>query len=144
MAIIVPGSQWATGIKDLCEYTCQYCGSTQAIEAHHMRPKSISPELENDLENGIALCHSCHLKAHGGRYARHLSPMKYKKADCEPVQEFVQRSISLLVPKGQKATIEAFAEKQGESINGITTKALLAFMGLSEWPPLQEEEASTE
>ena len=144
MAIIVPGSQWATGIKDLCEYTCQYCGSTQAIEAHHMRPKSISPELENDLENGIALCHSCHLKAHGGRYARHLSPMKYKKADCEPVQEFVQRSISLLVPKGQKATIEAFAEKQGESVNGITTKALLAFMGLAEWPPIQEEEASTE
>lgn len=109
-----------------------------------MRPKSIAPEMENDLENGIALCHSCHLKAHGGSYARHLTPMKHKKADCEPVQEFVQRSISLLVPKGQKATIEAFAEKQGESVNGITTKALLAFMGLSEWPPLQEEEASTE
>ena len=44
--------------------------------------------------------------------------------------------IPLLVPKGQKATIEAFAERQGESVNGITTKALLAFMGLESWPDL--------
>ena len=139
MAIIVPGSQWATGIKELCEYTCQYCGSTQAIEAHHMRPKSISPELENDLENGIALCHSCHLKAHGGRYARHLSPMKYKKADCEPVQEFVQRSISLLVPKGQRETVEAIAAKHGETISGIFCKALLTLEGLTDWPVKAED-----
>lgn len=130
----VPRNRWAAAIKALCECTCQYCGTKQAIEAHHIRPKSVATELENDIENGIALCHSCHLKAHGGSYARHLSPMKYKKADCEPVQEFVQRSISLLVPKGQKATIQAAAQKAGESVNQYTQGALLARMGLSEWP----------
>lgn len=42
--------------------------------------------------------------------------------------------ITLLVPKGQKATVEAFAQEHGDSINGVTNKALLAYMGLETWP----------
>ena len=51
-------------------------------------------------------------------------------------------SLRIVVPAGQKATVEAFAREHGDSINGVTNKALLAFMGLAEWPPIQEEEAS--
>ena len=33
-----------------------------------------------------------------------------------------------------KATVQAAAEREGESINGYTNKALLARMGLTAWP----------
>ena len=42
-------------------------------------------------------------------------------------------SLRIVVPKGRKATIQAAAEAEGESINGYTNKALLARMGLAEW-----------
>lgn len=43
-------------------------------------------------------------------------------------------SLRIVVPAGQKATVEAFAHERGDSINGVTNKALLSYMGLSEWP----------
>ncbi len=46
--------------------------------------------------------------------------------------------ISFTVPKGQKATVEAAAQAAGESVNQYTQKALLARMGLEEWPATQE------
>ena len=42
--------------------------------------------------------------------------------------------IKIRVPKGQNSTVQAAAEQEGESINGYTNKALLARMGLTEWP----------
>lgn len=45
--------------------------------------------------------------------------------------------MSFTVPKGQKATVEAAAKAAGESINQYTQKALLARMGLTEWPPIE-------
>lgn len=47
--------------------------------------------------------------------------------------------IKIRVPKGQKSTVQAAAEQEGESINGYTNKALLARMGLTEWPEGKEE-----
>jgi len=44
------------------------------------------------------------------------------------------------VPKGQKAAIQAAAEQVGESVNGYVNKAVLARMGLEEWPEAQTEE----
>ena len=48
-------------------------------------------------------------------------------------------SLRIVVPKGQKATVEAAAKEAGESINQYTQNALLARMGLSEWPLITEE-----
>lgn len=47
-------------------------------------------------------------------------------------------SLRIVIPKGQKATVEAAAQKAGESINQYTNKALLARMGLEEWPEKEE------
>lgn len=47
--------------------------------------------------------------------------------------------ISYTVPKGQKATVQAAAQAVGESVNQYTQGALLARMGLSEWPTREEE-----
>ena len=49
-------------------------------------------------------------------------------------------SLRIIVPKGQKATVEAAATDAGESVNLYTQKALLARMGLSAWPEKKESE----
>lgn len=51
--------------------------------------------------------------------------------------------IALIVPKGQKATVEAAAAGAGESVNMYTQKALLARMGLESWPEKQESDLTT-
>ena len=48
--------------------------------------------------------------------------------------------LAVIVPKGQKATIEAFAQKTNDSINGVVGKAVLAYMGLQAWPELQSDD----
>ena len=43
---------------------CPLCGndfSPWALQAHHIRPKSLYPELAYELRNGIMLCLSCHM-----------------------------------------------------------------------------------
>ena len=47
--------------------------------------------------------------------------------------------LAITIPKGQKATVQAAAEQEGESINSYTNKALLARMGLTAWPEAKEE-----
>jgi hypothetical protein len=48
--------------------------------------------------------------------------------------------VQLVIPKGQKATLEAAASKVGESINMYFTKAVLARMGLETWPKIEQAE----
>ncbi len=42
--------------------------------------------------------------------------------------------LPIRLPKGQKATVEAAAAAVGESVNLYTQRALLARMGLKDWP----------
>lgn len=46
--------------------------------------------------------------------------------------------INIAIPKGHKATVQRAADAEGESINGYTNKALLARLGLEEWPSVEE------
>ncbi len=46
--------------------------------------------------------------------------------------------LAITIPKGQKSVVQAAAEREGESINGYTNKALLARMGLTAWPEAKE------
>ena len=48
-------------------------------------------------------------------------------------------SLRIVVPKGQKATVQAFADEAGESVNKYTERSLLARMGLPEWPKKEEQ-----
>ena len=68
--------------------------------------------------------------------------MPASKAQQRAVAKYMAASydeIKVRVPKGQKATIQAAAEREGESVNGYTNKALLARMGLRAWPEAKEE-----
>ena len=55
---------WAKAIKKRASFTCERCGSTSELEAHHEIPVKVDQSLVNDEMNGICLCHECHMKAH--------------------------------------------------------------------------------
>ena len=52
--------------------------------------------------------------------------------------------IAFIVPKGHKGTIERAAKAEEESINGYVNNAVLARMGLEEWPEKEENAAPVE
>lgn len=63
--------------------------------------------------------------------------MPVSKAQIRATNKYnatVYDRLNIVIPKGQKATLQAFAEEAGESVNQYTQGALLARMGLKEWP----------
>jgi 5-methylcytosine-specific restriction endonuclease McrA len=44
------------------DFTCTWCGSKKNIEADHIKPFSLFPELRFNINNGRTLCHDCHIK----------------------------------------------------------------------------------
>ena len=69
--------------------------------------------------------------------------MPVTKAQIRATNKYMSKnydSLRIVVPKGQKTAIEAFAREQGQSINGLVNELLRAAMGLSEeeWKNKQE------
>ena len=64
-------------LRDAC---CVLCNATERLEADHVQPRSVAPELRLEVDNGRVLCHSCHVKtdSYGGKQRRG------KKADRNP------------------------------------------------------------
>lgn len=53
--------QWRNQIFERDNYTCVFCKSRGVyIEADHIKPWSLFPELRLDLSNGRTLCKPCH------------------------------------------------------------------------------------
>ena len=72
--------------------------------------------------------------------------MPATKAQQKAVNKYMKNNydnLRIVIPKGQKATVEAAAKAAGESINQYTQKALLARMGLTEWPPITDKNPIT-
>ncbi len=58
--------KWRRAILKHDDYTCQHCGLTDDLHAHHIKSKSEFPYLRYELKNGITLCEHCHNKIHDG------------------------------------------------------------------------------
>lgn len=43
---------------------CEYCGSIESLEAHHIVKWSEYPKGRTDVNNGMCLCHRCHTEEH--------------------------------------------------------------------------------
>ena len=55
---------WSKDVKERAKYLCERCGSKEKLEAHHEIAVKVDSTKANDLDNGICLCHECHMKAH--------------------------------------------------------------------------------
>lgn len=56
-------SKWRKSVFERDNYTCQECGyKGDKLEPHHIKPKSIYPDLVFEVSNGLTLCKSCHRK----------------------------------------------------------------------------------
>jgi 5-methylcytosine-specific restriction endonuclease McrA len=49
-------------VMEKAEYKCQDCGTSIALELHHVIPVKEAPQKEFDVENCVILCHECHPK----------------------------------------------------------------------------------
>ncbi|WP_461247694.1 HNH endonuclease [Treponema sp. R6D11] len=56
------GRTWRKLVIERDKGICRLCHSSIRPEAHHIKPFRSHPELRYDLDNGITLCHECHLK----------------------------------------------------------------------------------
>lgn len=58
---------WANSVYERDNYICQRCGihcNEKNIIAHHIKPFADYLDLRFEINNGITLCRSCHLKEH--------------------------------------------------------------------------------
>lgn len=54
---------WRATVFERDNYTCQKCQKRGCyLQAHHIQPFALFPELRFELSNGITLCRKCHSK----------------------------------------------------------------------------------
>jgi hypothetical protein len=53
---------WRKAVFTRDDFTCQWCGETGYITAHHIKSFAYYPELRYEISNGITLCQDCHSK----------------------------------------------------------------------------------
>jgi len=65
---------WRAKVLELNGQLCAECGSFENLYAHHILPKSKFHKYIYVVENGVALCKSCHREAHkyGTWFTKHL------------------------------------------------------------------------
>lgn len=62
---------WRVAVFIRDDYTCQECGERGGrLEADHIKPWALYPELRYAIDNGRTLCHDCHEKTetYGWKY----------------------------------------------------------------------------
>jgi 5-methylcytosine-specific restriction endonuclease McrA len=71
--------RWRAAVLRRDKYLCQDClaygRKTPATTAHHIKERADYPELQYDVDNGVALCAACHNKRHPGKggYREHAN-----------------------------------------------------------------------
>jgi len=70
------GRNWRQKVFWRDGYSCQNCGSTDNLQAHHIVPKSKGGT--NAINNGITLCKSCHDELHKGKWCLTKKPKIFK------------------------------------------------------------------
>jgi 5-methylcytosine-specific restriction endonuclease McrA len=62
--------RWRRAVLDRDGHSCQDCGSTERLAAHHLMSWKAAPDLRFTVSNGVTLCAGCHDVRHGRRHGR--------------------------------------------------------------------------
>jgi hypothetical protein len=54
--------KWHNAVIERDKGYCRLCHSQKRLEVHHIYRFAIYPNMRWDIENGITLCHDCHIK----------------------------------------------------------------------------------
>lgn len=117
--ISVPEYKWANEVKRLYDYTCVNCGKTATgrnMHAHHIVPRHENETLSNILENGVALCHSCHWRIHASGGGG-ISNSPYARKIMMKIQEIKECEIIITVTKEQSDWLISKSAEYGISVN---------------------------
>lgn len=60
---------WSEDVKKRDDAKCQICNTVEDVKSHHIFYKSLYPQLQFLLNNGITLCHKHHMEVHGWNYS---------------------------------------------------------------------------
>lgn len=55
---------WRRQVLSRDNWMCQKCGEEKKLIAHHIKAYQSYKELRMDVNNGITLCHNCHIDVH--------------------------------------------------------------------------------
>ena len=55
---------WSKTVRNRDNNKCTWCNSTKTLVSHHIWHKQWCPESSLDVDNGITLCHECHMEQH--------------------------------------------------------------------------------
>lgn len=56
--------RWSVEVRELANYECDCCGSTEDVCAHHLESFNDNEVLRRDVNNGVCVCRGCHLRFH--------------------------------------------------------------------------------
>lgn len=56
------GTAWRKAVLERDHYYCRLCHSRRNLEVHHIKRFGTYPELRWSVDNGVTLCHDCHVK----------------------------------------------------------------------------------
>ena len=76
-------------LKEMRKPYCEVCGRRAYGGVHHITPRScFGPDIR---ENGIQLCHECHIfKAHGGHYSKEFLYDIVAKREGKTIDEVIE------------------------------------------------------
>ena len=141
--------QWSKAVREIDGYACAVCGNTEKLEAHHIIPKSqCSDEETLTIENGVTVCHCCHLLVSTPSrrsltipdFYKHLGQTE-KKARKEAAYRLSLYLRSRTIPQKIEAlssiiaiqikidaesyeAIKDHTDARGESLNGFINRAI--------------------
>ena len=93
----VSKSYWRKKVLEKDNFTCQKCGikDMRVLTTDHIRSKSIYPNLEFDVDNGMTLCANCHLikTKEDGEYINFMN-RKYWKFNGKKSKNYKRKKVS--------------------------------------------------
>ena len=66
--------EWAVTVKERAGWKCEYCGTTENLNAHHIFSRN-NRSVKFDLDNGVCICASHHV--FDPTFSAHKAPVEF-------------------------------------------------------------------